>query len=303
MNQYTNQANFYQYNTPKNNNSGCSLPPPQPISERNGPRPIVVPGNPWPDYIIVFISIFLILLAFTYIIYLIKNTPPNTNARRRCALGLCITNIYTGEKICPQDSTTSLDIDPTFETCNSPFACESTLTPYALRSDGSTNNFGACEPGVQCRCLQLPQCANHVTAYFQVSNGSAFTGIDSQPIVFSQVNDYIDSQGVFFNTPPLRYDNTLTQFCEISREFVGLKVSGTDPDAKAAGGNRTYPQVEPNAPCLRGVLAYVPENVAEFNAETIIDTPLSCVQGDPCPKGQTPYWNNIFNRVTCTTIE
>jgi len=291
MNHHEYQPDFYTYNNINNLNSKSNS-----IYDRDQPRPIVVPGNPWPQYVIVAISLFLILLALAYIIYLVKTSPPKAQTMLACAPGQCITNIYNGEKICPNDTSTVLDIDPLFQTCNSPFACESNITPFALQADGSTNNFGVCEQNVECRCLQRAQCANHVTAYFQTSNGNAFTGIASQPVVFEQITSYTDQQGVFFPSAPLRLDNIATQFCEISREFIGLSVGNDQPNL---AGNRTYAKVEVNEPCLRGVLAYVPENVPDFNSTTILDTPLSCVQGQPCPEGQTPFWNPNLNQVSC----
>lgn len=291
MNHHNYKPDFYTYSNLQNNNNV-----PQSIYDRDQPRPIVIPGNPWPQYVIVIISLFLILLAFSYIIYLVKTSPPKASNILSCAPGQCITNIYTGEKQCPNDSSTVLDIDPLFQTCNSPFTCESNITPFALRSDGSTNNFGLCEENVECRCLMRAQCANHVTAYFQTSNGNAFTGLVSQPVVFDQVTSYVDQQDVFFSSSPLRLENPAFQFCEISREFIGLNVGSGNQNM---AGNRTYAQVDVNKPCLRGVLVYVPENVADFTSVTVLDTPLSCVQGQPCPEGQTPFWNPNTNQISC----
>lgn len=267
------------------------------ILDRDYPRPIIIPGNPWPFYIIIAISIILVLGFMIFLVYLWKTSPKAKSSILSCAPGQCITNIYTGVKTCPGSTKDILDINVETETCNSPFTCESSVTPYALLSDGSTNLFGICDKDVQCRCLARPQCANHVTSYFNVNNGSAFQGIESQAIVFNQEISYKDRENVFFAQPPLRFVQPLNQFCEISEFWIGEQgcKSNLGPD----GCNRTWPKVEVNKPCLRGVLAYVPTDSDNFTRDQKLDTPLSCVIGDTCPDDQLPYWDKATGKVAC----
>ena len=280
------------------------------ILDRDGPRPIIIPGNPWPFYVVTVISIFIVLLVFIYLAYLVATTPPQKSAIEECAPGQCATNIYTGVKVrCPGNASEAVSIDTGFEVCNSPFTCENVATPFAVQSDGSTNLDGICPTGVKCRCLEKPQCANHVTAIFNVENGNAFSGIASQPIVFNQVTDYIDREGVYFNQPPIIYDSVVTQFCTVTEEIVGInKISCDVPDCPKdkpecvpdAACNRTWSRVELNKPCLKGVLAYVPEDSANFDPNDTSDTLLSCVIGSPCTgANEIPYWNVKYNKVSC----
>jgi len=266
------------------------------ILDRDDIRPIVIPEDKSPAWIIIIISIVLIILFWIWMIYIIRTNPPSGGTIIQCSPGQCSTNILTGVKDCPVTADDIKSIDPVTQVCNSPFTCESDVTPYALQSDGSTNLDGICEPNVQCRCLSQPQCAYHVTAYFTAQNGNPFQSIQPQRIVFTQTTSGVNANNNFINQPPYALTSATTQFCAIPNEWL-CRTWGSvlDPDT-------SKPLNESLGPCVTGTMAYVPNDPNTFDGTQLATTPLSCVQGEPCSTGLTPVWNNRTYELNCVSI-
>lgn len=271
----------------------------QSILDRDNPRPIIIPEDQSPQWIIIVISIVILIIFWVWMIYIIRTNPPSGDVIIKCAPGQCATNILTGVKDCPTIASEIKSIDPTTQVCNSPFTCESDQTPFALRSDGSTSLDGVCEPNVQCRCLTQPQCAYYVTSYFGAQNGNPFQSIQPQRLVFQQNTSGINADGDFVNQPPYALSSPTTQFCAIPNEWL-CRTWGSvlNPNADP----NTNPINESLGSCVTGTIAYVPNNPDNFDGNQLATTPLSCVQGTSCPIGLTPMWNNKTYELNCVNI-
>lgn len=260
------------------------------ILDRDHPRPILIPEDITPSWVLILISIILIVLFWVWIIYIIRTNPDLGTPKIECSPGQCVTDLKTGIKDCPTDPSDIKSVDPATQVCNSPFTCESDRTPFALQSDGATNNEGVCESGVQCRCLTQPQCAYYISAYFNTRNGDPFRGIQTQRIVFEQSAAGTDSEGDFQNQPPYSFPSVTTQFCAIPNEWLP----------------RTWPPVGTPTQlgrCIVGAMAYLPDNPDDFDQTKLDITPLGCVQGVPCTgSNQVAFWDNKTYRVNCLQL-
>ena len=260
------------------------------ILDRDAPRPLVIPANETPSWVIIVLSIVHILLFWIWIIWIIRSNPVSGPIIVQCTPGQCATDILTGIKDCPTDPVDIKTIDPATQVCNSPFTCESSQTPFALLSDGSTNNDGQCQAGVQCRCLTRPQCAYYITSYFNTQNGNPFQAIKPQRIVFQQTSANVDADGRFNSLPPYNLALPTTQFCTIPKVWL----------------NRTWPSVldgnDQLSNCISGVIAFVPPDPDSFEPADEPITPLSCVQGVVCEDG-IPVWNNKTYQLDCKVFD
>ncbi len=256
------------------------------ILDRHVMRPIIINPDPMPTYILGFLSLILIIAFLFFLILTIKDSPSSGPVELTCEPGQCSTNIFTGVKDCPASTSETKTINPTIEACNSPFVCDNPKTPHALQSDGSTK-VAICEKTVQCRCLQKPQCAEHVTAFFDTTLGNPYQGIDSQKFIVTQENGYLDLAGEFQTDVPLQFETPALQFCAISNEFL----------------SRSWPKVVDEdgnfGECLTGAIAFIPENPEDFARDDTPRTPLSCVRGVPCKKGEIPFWDPRFDEIKC----
>ena len=88
------------------------------ILDRDNPRPVVVPADPTPNWVIIVISITLIILFWIWIIYIIRTNPTSGDILIQCAPGQCSTEISTGVKNCPADITDIKTINPATQVCN-----------------------------------------------------------------------------------------------------------------------------------------------------------------------------------------
>lgn len=208
-----------------------------------------------------------------------------TTVRFRCAPGQCVTNIFSGDKLCPSDGNAVLTADPASEVCNSRFSCENILTPHAEQVDGSTDSLGNCPDGVECRCFRKPRCGKHILATFSTLGGNPFLPLEGQLVRFKQNTSYAttvtDSNGnlssTLISTPPLEINNPKTDFCSIP---VNWK-----------------PRLAPRK-CVKGVLAYLPDNPLSFDFD---NTSLGCVpRGTQCEDGDIPVWDPRVNFQVCT---
>lgn len=157
----------------------------------------------------------IVVVTVLTVVLNIRAQPVPPEIRNRYAPDQCVTNFYSGEKKCPEQPSEVLLTDPLTETCNSPFTCESRLTPYAVQSDGSTDPTGVCKEGTVCRCVPRPQCPNFATIIFSTTQGNPYQAIDNQRLVFTQETGFIDLAGRYQMVGPIQYNNPVTQFCAI----------------------------------------------------------------------------------------
>lgn len=247
-------------------------------------------GSQISTLVIVLAIVFVIVVLIGVALYLTftdytTNGVRGTTVRFKCAPGQCITNLFSGEKICPQDANAVLTTDPATEVCNSRFTCENTLTPYAEQIDGSTDPLGNCPEGVECRCLRKPRCGNHILTSFSTLGGNPYLPLEGQLLTFKQNTSYVatvtDSNGNLSSTliaaPPLELSNPKTDFCSVP---VAWK-----------------PRLNPRK-CVRGVLAYLPDDPLNFDFD---NTSLGCVpRGTECPDGDIEVWDPRVNFQVCT---
>lgn len=84
-----------------------------------------------------------------------------------CGNGYCVTNIFTGEKICPEPGK-ELEYDVEKEVCNLKYQCDNVSTPYPLLEDFSTGSkHGVCPANVECRCMRNRSCPKGYTSFFR----------------------------------------------------------------------------------------------------------------------------------------
>lgn len=245
------------------------------------------------EYVIIAVFLILILSIGCVCIYFYYVNLNQTITYFSCDEGECSTNIFNGEKQCPING--KIPYDPSVEVCNSRFTCESNLTPYALRSNGSTNALGLCEPGNICRCLRTARCATNITVTFKSSDG-----ILEQIPLNIQGND---GSEFFEITDPL------STFCAIKANNLYKISPGAcnflDPD------NITTSEIVNcmrSNPCLVGILAFNPLNTDNFifNQNTIYNIPVSCIASkgplkNYCPLNSVPVWNNKTGVIECKT--
>ena len=234
---------------------------------------------------LILLAIFLIvILIILYFVFRDTSTPQDSEGNPiliPCEKGQCVTNLISGNKACPDDSSTFLTYDPLFQTCNYPFTCDSSLTPFAVNNDLSTNSSGVCPTDVVCKCLQNAQCAYNILVAFELEEGNNFWNPSSQNLVLQQRYAYQNSANDTEFLPPITIPDQDTFQCTVSNDQVP----------------RIWPKL-----CARGILAYLPEDASSFT--TIQDanvTSLGCVPGDSCVD-QTAVWDTNTNKVICKQI-
>jgi hypothetical protein len=263
--------------------------------------------NDTPTYVLVTLSVLIVVLFFLYLAYAVVESPTATvgTVLQQCAPGQCATNIYNGEKLCPGgtgSSTSGILADPAFEVCNSQLICDNPLTPYAVQDDLSTSITGVCQPGIVCRCLTKPQCAEYIVSIFNTANGNPFAGLQGSRTIFTQSNTHVTAGGTATSVPPITYPNTLSSFCTVPLDFLNRSSPGC---SFATEMNQTTIQqcMAMNNACLVGTLAFLPDNFNTFSVTDINSTPLACVRGTGCTgPGQVAVWNNELGQVLCSTL-
>ena len=263
--------------------------------------------------IVIIIIIVLIILAFILLLLfnLNKNKHPPTNTLVAngsvitgigisCLPNQCVTNIYNGSKICPTLQGGSLIADPALEVCNSRFLCENPLTPYALQSDGSTNQDGICQFGVTCRCLRTPQCSANIVGVFTTSNGTPYQPFAQQRIIINQtlVQTAPNAGASKVN---FKLETPLVNFCTITSSWLKNLQPGicNDLSTSTLAG---VAECQSRNPCIAGTLAFIPENVETFDTTQINVTSLGCVYGKACSSTELTVWNNNTNSIVCLPI-
>ena len=235
-----------------------------------------------------------------------------------CPTGECATNVFTGYKRCPTGTNEQISINSASEVCNPRFSCTNNLTPFALLSNGSTDNNGICDDGVQCACLTEAQCPDYIQSTFTASNGNPFTFIGNQRILFPQTASYITSDNVVSNTPPFIY-NVNTTFCLIPFSWLSFSSPGCNFLDASQPNSFTYPEflacmglsnncnsssTVPANPCLAGTLALISDSPDTETIDSIYTAQFGCVSGtNNCECDETPVFDTGTGLLTCRNLE
>lgn len=106
--------------------------------------------------IIAIIIIVILVLVVAAIVYIIRR-PIDTSTVGRCEPGLCVVNIGTGIKTCPDSDDEQLTYDIVFDVCTSRSYCQDIKAGCAVLAGGTLNCDGVCGPGnPQCSCVPRP---------------------------------------------------------------------------------------------------------------------------------------------------
>lgn len=266
-----------------------------------------------PDVVLFFISMMILSGFALYIAYLFMSTGfgGKDYQPKRCPPGTCVTDFITGIKTCPTGGTgISLIYDQTKSVCNSQFACDNPMTPFAIQADGSTNNNGLCEPGIACRCAQTAQCADYIVSVFTANNGNPYTNFSGQRLSFPQTSSYIPSSGNPVSEPPLRIPNPNLSFCTVSIPWLSLSNPGCNfnnpftpsySDVLTCMGMGSGCGGPVGNPCQQGTLAFIGE-AQNINLSTYGNTLIGCVAGKSCPCGQVAIYDQGYGGVLCRTL-
>lgn len=294
----------------------------------------VIPKDYSTEYIILALVLILIIGAWVVIFYYSKNKPiqnpttknlsnknltsdPSSNLANfynqgpeigtlsvyeACDLGDCPTNVYTGEKRCPQNPSIQLLYDPITEVCNPQYSCTDEATPYAINFDGSTNFSGECEADYTCRCTSILTTPNYIQSLFTVTNGNI---LENNPQLYNtwyltQTASQVSGQGVNI---PITYDDPANNFYQINYSLLTYVtpsecdtiikdyiISSTGSSSQIIPGEELPIVVGLKCinsnPCIQGALAYAQTytfnssqpNYTQFDVNVDNKTvPLSCV--------------------------
>jgi len=256
--------------------------------------------------LVVFIAFFgamIVILSFSR--FKTKNTDIGVF---ECLSEECVTNIQSGFKRCPTDST-PLRYDPALELCNPRYLCSNPRSPYSVQSDNSTSITGVCEPDVECGCLPILKCPDYVLSTFTSVDGSVFADVTNSRTSFHQAASFVNSKNETSNTPPLEYLNPSTTFCKAPVEWLTRSTPGCNFI------NQTSPTFDelsicmglPNNcngvlgnPCLQGTLAIIS---ADAIGDDLTKEEIGCVQGESCPCGQIAVYNTNLGQITCVDVK
>lgn len=230
---------------------------------------------------------------------------------KRCPPGACETNLSTGVKTCPDNSTDSLIYDPSQSICNSQFLCDNPVTPFAIQSDGSTNNNGVCESNISCRCTSVAQCPDYIVSIFTTSNGNPYADYQGQRLSFPQLSSYVPIVGDPVTEPPIQLSNAFTNFCSVSVNWMALSTPGCNfanavtpsyEDIVTCMGMGSNCVGSPNGnPCLQGTLAFIgnAQSMTQLNFDTFL---LGCVAGPQCPCGEVAIYDQGYGGIVCRNL-
>lgn len=251
------------------------------------------------DYILGCVILIILVIFGIYITYTLYKNPDIAKIYLECPVGECATNIYNGEKRCPEDSGTIIIYDPSYEVCNSKYTCENSLTPYALLKNGETSDSGKCDDLEICRCLSKPSCSSNNIVLFSLKNGNTqIDGNSSRGIFYQIINS---NQG---NISSINYTNINTQFCLI--KSYHLNRISPNPCYYKDINNITISDVSScmlTNPCITGTLAFDPKNIDLFqlNENTVYTIPVGCFASEfkNCGEGRIAVYNNKTNKIDC----
>lgn len=271
------------------------------------PPRIIVKPDYTDEFTILGLMIIAILGFWIWVMYMIYRNTPTPKYFLKCDPGKCATNIYNGEKRCGTDDGVPVVYDPIYEVCNSRFTCESTLTPYAVQLDGSTNLSGICPDTTICRCVKTAQCSYDTTVAFTSTNGilgQVGTTDDGSRTILVQTS--LSNQGDA--GVPIDLTEPTAQYCLIRLKHFDRVVPRTPECNFAVADDPTLDEARAcinSNPCTIGRLAFRPLIAADFTytAETLADVPVGCVIDlksiGPCVSPQVPVWDLTQAKVVC----
>jgi hypothetical protein len=315
----------------------------------------VIPKDYTTEYIILGLVLILVIGAWVVIFHYSKNKPiqnpttknlsdvsgdPSTGMANfynqgadigtltvyeACDIGDCPTNVYTGEKRCPQNPSIQLLYNPITEVCNPQYSCTDPSTPYAILFDGSTDFGGNCDADFICRCTSTLTTPNYIQSLFTVTNGSI---LENNPQLYNtwyltQTSSQVSGQGVNI---PITYSDPSNNFYQLSYSLLTyITPSACDQIienyiVKTTGsGSQVLPGDElpvnigleciNSNPCIQGAFAYTQpysfntsqSNYTQFDVFNDFDIiPLSCVpdsfENRICTNGTFSSCNTWENR-------
>jgi hypothetical protein len=281
-----------------------------------------------PLIVLIFLIIFLIfiisVLSYSNFEVTTPENPVISDKRgtltKNCKIGECATNILNGYKFCSDDESKPVKYNPSIEICNKKYECNSSITPYAVSADGSTNITGKCDENVACSCINNPQCPNYILSTFTTINGSLLRSIQNQRIIFPQVNSNTNN-GIITTSSPIQLQNPVLQFCSAPLSYLQYATPGCNAslandsnslkykdlvncmgmEKKCAG--TIYEKTDyKGSPCLQGTLAIITDNPDTLVQSDVNSFLLGCVQGETCPCGQVGVYNTNFGALQCLVI-
>jgi hypothetical protein len=281
-----------------------------------------------PLIVLIFLIIFLIfiisVLSYSNFEVTTPENPVKSDKRgllsKNCKIGECATNILNGYKLCSDDESIPVKYNPSIEICNKKYECNSSITPYAVSADGSTNITGKCDENVACSCINNPQCPNYILSSFTTINGSLLKSIQNQRIIFPQVNSNTNN-GIITTSGPIQLQNPVLQFCSAPLSYLQYATPGCNASLVNDTNSLTYQDLlncmgmEKNctgtvyektdykgSPCLQGTLAIITDNPDTLVQSNVNSFLLGCVQGETCPCGKVGVYNTNFGALQCLEI-
>lgn len=257
--------------------------------------------------VVVITTLIILVIAWSILIYdtLINRSPfgDRGEAFFNCPPSYCATNIFNGEKRCPNPGDI-MAADAAIEVCNPSNRCIDSKTPFAVNSDNSTTSNTFCEED-QCRCLPNPQCANHIVSMFRTTDGNPYRSLEGKRTQFSQLDTAkIPHTNKFSSNTPFSFDDPLTTFCQIPIDFAFRSTPGCVAENNIIDEQAIIECLDQNTnkPCIRGVLSYLSNDPENFNEQKLFNTPLGCTQGIPCDAGEIPIYDLRFGRLLCKKL-
>lgn len=266
------------------------------ILDRDEYRPIIISEDKTDFWILLIISTILIFVAWGICLILSVDSVIESNGSTlpgteiECSPGQCATNIYSGQKRCPEQGGSIISIAPT-EVCSSQYKCDNNQLPYSVQTDGSSILSTQCPDGINCRCVSTPMCANNVTSIFETVNGNPYTNLNGQRTMFSQTQGNI-------------LDNTSTQFCSVPYSWLTRSTTGCrngDTVVECMNAPNSCNGYSYN-PCISGTLAFISTDSDSFNSSDVDREPLSCIEGIPPPCGQIAIYDTKLGEIIYKTI-
>lgn len=242
------------------------------------------------------ILLTVILIVIVIVLFIIAMTVLASGQGTRggnvlsCPPNQCATDLKSGIKRCPQEGQ-SMSYNPGIEVCNSATLCDNPLTPFAQRSDKSTDSSGICPlindgytaRGSVCPCLRKAQCADYVTATFNTRNGDPYTTLQGQRIAFFQT----------VGTNPLTLGNAVTDFCQVPIAWLNRAIPGCS-NINEVNASTFSSCLQSSNHCLTGTLAIIPQQ-----GISLLRSPVACVRGTSCQIGLLPVWDDQLGAIVC----
>jgi hypothetical protein len=234
-----------------------------------------------------YIILFILLVLLTISIYALRKKDVLGPTLFNCPPGSCPTNILTGVKRCPKDDKTIMSAYLEYEVCNKPYTCDNNITPYAIRSDLSTDQNGVCDLGIQCRCSSKPSCPYYTSTVFTVVNGNPY---DSSSQYYFQQQNYLQD------------DKPSDSFCTLSFLNAGRAFDYCNIDySSIQKAKETFASCSSNASaCLNGQLVIYPNDPDHYKDEKLFSYDIACLNIiNPCLPNQLPVYNKNIGLIEC----